>query len=76
MGRFGRHVAAPTVAGMSPLTRLTRFVLRRRRLAVGFWLALTAAGVVAAGPAFRSFSAQCSVPGREGYETNQAITRL
>jgi RND superfamily putative drug exporter len=56
--------------------RLTRFVLRHRRLVVGFWLALTAAGVVAAGPAFRAFSAQYSVPGREGYETNQEITRL
>jgi putative drug exporter of the RND superfamily len=66
----------PSVAGMSPLTRLTRFVLRHRRLVVGFWLALTAAGVVAAGPAFRAFSAQYSVPGREGYETNEAITHL
>ena len=61
---------------MSSLTRLTRFVLRHRRLVVGFWLALTAAGIAAAGPAFRSFSAQYSVPGREGYETNEAITRL
>jgi RND superfamily putative drug exporter len=60
---------------MSPLTRLTRFVLRYRRLVVVFWLALTAAGIAGAGPAFRSFSAQYSVPGREGYEANQAITR-
>jgi RND superfamily putative drug exporter len=61
---------------MSPLTRLTRFVLRHRRLVVAVWLSLTAAGIVAAGPAFRAFSAQYSVPGREGYETNQEITRL
>src|SRR5919197_6681146 len=61
---------------MTRLTRLTRLVLRHPRLVVGFWLALTAAGIVAAGPAFRAFSAQYSVPGREGYETNQAITRL
>jgi RND superfamily putative drug exporter len=61
---------------MSPLTRLTRFVLRHRRLVVAVWLSLTAAGIVAAGPAFRAFSAQYSVPGREGYETNQAITSL
>src|SRR5919204_86905 len=53
-----------------PATRVTG------RRVVGFWLALTAAGTAAAGPAFRSFSAQYSVPGREGYETNQAITRL
>jgi RND superfamily putative drug exporter len=62
--------------GTGHITRLTRFVLRHRRLVVGFWLALTAAGIVAAGPAFRSFSAQYSVPGREGYETNQSIMRL
>jgi RND superfamily putative drug exporter len=58
------------------LARLTRFVLRHRLLVVGLWLALTSAGIAAAGPAFRSFSAQYSVPGREGYETNQEITRL
>jgi RND superfamily putative drug exporter len=63
-------------SGTGRLTRLTRLVLRHRRLVVGFWLALTAAGIVAAGPAFRAFSAQYSVPGREGYETNNTITRL
>jgi putative drug exporter of the RND superfamily len=62
--------------GTDNLTRLTRFVLRHRRLVAAFWLALTAAGIAAAGPAFRSFSAQYSVPGREGYETNQTIMRL
>src|SRR5919197_219679 len=61
---------------MTRLTRLTRLVLRHPRLVVGFWLALTAAGIVAAGPAFRAFSAEYSVPGREGYETNQELTRL
>jgi RND superfamily putative drug exporter len=58
------------------LARLTRFVLRHRLLVLGFWVALTVAGIAAAGPAFRSFSAQYSVPGREGYETNQEINRL
>jgi putative drug exporter of the RND superfamily len=62
--------------GTGSITRLCRFVLGHRRLVVLFWLALTAAGIVAAGPAFRSFSAQYSVPGREGYETNQTINRL
>jgi RND superfamily putative drug exporter len=58
------------------MTRLTRFVLRHRRLVVTTWLALTVAGIVAAGPAFREFSTEYSVPGREGYETNQTIERL
>jgi RND superfamily putative drug exporter len=57
------------------LLRPTRFALRHRRLVVLFWLLVTAAGIVSAGPAFRAFSDQYSVPGREGYETNDAITR-
>jgi len=57
------------------LVRLTRFSLRHRKLVVFFWLMLTAAGVFASGKAFNAFSDQYSVPGREGYETNAAITR-
>ena len=57
------------------LVRLTRFSLRHRKLVVLFWLGLTAAGVFASGKAFNAFSDQYSVPGREGYETNAAITR-
>lgn len=40
-----------------------------------FWLAVTAAGIASSGAAFKAFSDQYSVPGREGYETNAAITR-
>jgi RND superfamily putative drug exporter len=57
------------------LVRLCRFSLRHRRLVVLFWLAVTAAGIASAGAAFNAFSDQYSVPGREGYETNAAITR-
>jgi putative drug exporter of the RND superfamily len=57
------------------LVRLCRFSLRHRRLVVLFWLLVTAAGIASAGAAFKAFSDQYSVPGREGYETNAAITR-
>jgi RND superfamily putative drug exporter len=57
------------------LVRLTRFSLRHRKLVVVFWLLLTAVGVASAGKAFNAFSQEYSVPGREGYETNAAITR-
>jgi RND superfamily putative drug exporter len=56
------------------LARLTRFSLRHRKSVVAFWLLLTALGVFASGKAFNAFSQQYSVPGREGYETNAAIT--
>jgi len=54
---------------------LTRFVLRHRRLVAISWLILTVAGMASAGPAWKALSDQFSVPGREGYETNAAITR-
>ncbi len=57
------------------LARLTRFSLRHRGAVVAFWLVVAVAGIASAGPAFRSFSDQYSVPGREGYETNTAITK-
>ena len=57
------------------LVRSARFSLRHRKTVVLFWLLLTAAGVFASGKAFNAFSQQYSVPGREGYETNAAITR-
>jgi len=57
------------------LVQLTRFSLRHRKLVVLFWLVLTVSGVFASGKAFNAFSDQYSVPGREGYETNAAISR-
>jgi putative drug exporter of the RND superfamily len=52
---------------------LTRFVLGHRRLVVGFWVMLTIVGIVTVGKANESFTEEFSVPGREGYETNQEI---
>src|ERR1051326_3700474 len=57
------------------LVQLTRFSLRHRKTVVVFWLLLTAFGVFGSGKAFNAFSQQYSVPGRDGYETNAAITR-
>jgi RND superfamily putative drug exporter len=54
---------------------LTRFVLAHKRLVAAFWLAVALVGVGAAGKATKAFSDQYSVPGREGYETNAAISR-
>jgi RND superfamily putative drug exporter len=55
------------------VSALTRFVLAHRRLVVGFWLVLTIVGIVTVGKANESFNEEFSVPGREGFETNEAI---
>jgi RND superfamily putative drug exporter len=54
---------------------LTRWVLAHKRIVVGFWIALTIAGMAAAGPASRALDPEFSVPDREGWETNVAIAQ-
>jgi RND superfamily putative drug exporter len=55
---------------------LARWVLCHKRLVVGFWVAVTIAAFAAIGPAGKSLSQQFSVPGREGFETNQQIAAI
>jgi RND superfamily putative drug exporter len=57
------------------MARLTRFVLAHRRLVAVFWLLVTVVGFASVSSATKAFSDQYSVPGREGYQTNVAITR-
>jgi RND superfamily putative drug exporter len=52
---------------------LTRWVLAHKRTVVLTWLALTIAGVAAAGPASRALNPELSVPNKEGWTTNAAI---
>src|SRR3954453_2529003 len=59
-------------AGMSALTR---WVLAHKRIVALSWLALTIAGIAAAGPASRALDPEFSVPNKEGWETNVAIQR-
>jgi putative drug exporter of the RND superfamily len=53
---------------------LTRFVLAHKRIVVLMWVVLTVAGIAVAGPATDALKPGYSVPGKEGWETNQAIT--
>ncbi len=55
---------------------LTDFVLRHKRLVAIAWVALTLAGMAAAGPASEALDQRFSVPGREGYDTSQEILAL
>jgi putative drug exporter of the RND superfamily len=55
------------------VSSLTRWVLAHKRVVVVFWLAVTVAGIAAAGPASRALEPEFSVPDKEGWETNVAI---
>jgi putative drug exporter of the RND superfamily len=56
------------------MTSLTRWVLSHKRTVVVFWIAMAVAGIAAAGPASRALDPEFSVPGKEGWQTNLAIT--
>jgi RND superfamily putative drug exporter len=58
------------------MTAITRWVVAHRRLVIGFWIVLTLVGGAAAGPASSALKQKFSVPGKEGWETNQEIARL
>src|SRR4051812_20321698 len=55
------------------MSALNRWVLAHKRIVALGWLALTIAGIAAAGPASRALDPEFSVPNREGWETNVAI---
>ena len=58
------------------MNALTRFVLDHRRLVVAFWLIVTIAALAAIQPAGRALSQQFSIPGREGFETNEQLGEI
>src|SRR3954452_10497518 len=55
------------------MTHLTRWVLAHRRIVVGFWVLVTFIGIATSGAATKAMDQKFSVPGREGWETNQQI---
>jgi RND superfamily putative drug exporter len=54
---------------------LTRWVLAHKRTVAIFWLVLTLIGMVSAGSATKALKQKFSVPGKEGWVTNQQIAR-
>jgi putative drug exporter of the RND superfamily len=56
------------------VSSLTRWVLSHKRTVVISWLLLTVVGIAVSGPATDALTPGYSVPGREGWETNEAIT--
>jgi RND superfamily putative drug exporter len=54
---------------------ITRWVLAHKRIVVGFWVIVTLVGMVSAGSASKALKQKFSVPGKEGWITNQEIAR-
>lgn len=57
------------------MTDITWWSLRHKRLVIGFWLVLTLLGMAFAGRAAKTLSQGYSIPGRESYLANAAISR-
>ena len=55
------------------MSSLTRWVLAHKRTVVLTWIALTIAGIMAAGPASDALKAEFSIPNKESWKTNVAI---
>jgi putative drug exporter of the RND superfamily len=57
------------------MASLTRWVLAHKRIVVVFWVVVTLVGVASAGSATKALKQKFSVPGKEGWVTNQQIAR-
>jgi RND superfamily putative drug exporter len=55
------------------VSSITSWVLRHKRLVIGFWIVLTLVGGAASGPASKAMDQKFSVPGKEGWEANKEI---
>ena len=55
---------------------VTSFVLGHKRLVFGLWLVVTIGAFAAIQPAGNALSQQFNIPGREGFETNEALVEI
>ena len=58
------------------MAALTGWVLGHRKLVVGLWLIVTGAAFAAVGPVGNALSDEFSIPGREGFETNNDLAAI
>jgi putative drug exporter of the RND superfamily len=73
----GAHTARdPQHARGGLIAALTDWVLDRKRVVLGAWLVVWLVAVVSLGPAGSSLSDQFSIPGREGFETNEQLAQI
>ena len=67
-------MTSPATTATGPISRITTFVLAHKRLVVVFWVLLTLIAAASAGSASKALKQKFSVPGREGFVTNQQIS--
>jgi RND superfamily putative drug exporter len=65
-----------TINSASAIPALTRWVLAHKQLVVGFWVAITIAGLAAIGPANDALSQQFTVPGGQASKTNSQFNAI
>jgi len=58
------------------MTSITQWVLAHKRIVAIAWLIVTLAGIATVGSATGAFSKKFSVPGREGFTTNDRIVHI
>src|SRR5215471_1034196 len=58
------------------MTSITRWVLAHKRIVTVGWILVTLAGIATVGSATSAFSKKFSVPGREGFTTNDKIAHI
>jgi RND superfamily putative drug exporter len=58
------------------MSSLTRWVLAHKSIVVAFWLVVTLVGLATVSAATGALKQKLSVPGREGWQTNDRITRI
>jgi len=58
------------------LTPITRWVLAHKRLVTIAWIVITLVGIASVGSAIGAFSKKFTVPGREGFTTNDKIAQI
>src|SRR5215203_686340 len=76
MNGAGTRTSDPTQSpesGRGVVAALTDLVLGHKRIVVALWLLVTLAAFAAVGPANDALSNEFSIPGREGFETNEEL---
>jgi uncharacterized membrane protein YdfJ with MMPL/SSD domain len=68
--------AVGTSEGQPLLARLAHLIVRRRKIVIAAWVALTLFGAFSAGQVSKRWFESFSIPGYSSYETNQKTLKI